>query len=96
MVIGTLALLWYFVMAAVMGAGQRLWREPEETKSFRTGGISMSVHMSVCPSPPGAPQRLAQASQGTDGWTDLWTYRFPLFCRTLPLPVPSGAAALLT
>ena len=65
MVIGTLALLWYFVMVAVMGAGQRLRREPEETKSCRTGGICTSVRpsvrpsvrMSVCPpvspSPPG-------------------------------------------
>ena len=74
MVIGTLALLLYFVMVAVMGAGQRLRREPEETKSCRTGGICTSVRpsvrpsvrMSVCPpvSPsPQAPQRLTQAPQ---------------------------------
>ena len=70
MVIGTLALLWYFVMVAVMGAGQRLRREPEETKSCRTGGICTSVRpsvrtyvrLSVRPSPPQAPQRLAKAS----------------------------------
>ena len=41
MVIGTLALLWYFVMVAVMGAGQQLVREPEATKSCRTRGICM-------------------------------------------------------
>ena len=74
MVIGTLALLWYFVMVAVMGAGQRLRREPEETKSCRTGGICTSVRPSVRPSvrtyvcppvspSPQAPQRLTQAPQ---------------------------------
>ena len=50
MVSGTLALLWYFVMVAVMGAGQRLRREPEETKSCRTGGICPSVCPSLHPS----------------------------------------------
>ena len=41
--IGYLALLCVFVMVAVMWAGQRLRRKPEETKSFRTGGICTSI-----------------------------------------------------
>ena len=66
MVIGILALLWYFVMVAVMGAGQRLWREPEETKSCRIQGESVRpsirtyVRLSL---PPEALQRLTQATQ---------------------------------
>ena len=74
MVIGTLALLWYFVMVAVIGAEQWLRRELEELKSCRTGGICnpsiyLSIHPSIRPSiclsvpPPQAPQRLTQAPQ---------------------------------
>ena len=44
--------------------GQRLQRDPEEMKSCRIGGICPSVRLSIHPSPPEAPQRLAQASQG--------------------------------
>ena len=79
MVIGTLALLWYFVMVAVVGAGQRLRREPEETKSCRTGEICTSI----CTSGPeqggpalrdlGPPLRgLGQPlrGRGGDGCTD--------------------------
>ena len=61
MVIGTLALLWYFEMVAVMGAGQRFRREPKETKSCRTRRICTSIRQSL--PPPEAPQRLTQASQ---------------------------------
>ena len=41
MVIGTLALLLFFLRVAVMKAGQRPWREPEGTKSLRIQGESV-------------------------------------------------------
>ena len=45
--------------------GQQLWREPGETKSWGNLYVCTSVRLSVRPSvPPGAPQRLAKASQG--------------------------------
>ena len=67
MVIGTLALLWYFVLVAGMGAGQRLRREPEETKSCKRGGICTYIHPYVSPPPRGpseADPGLAEADPG--------------------------------
>ena len=61
MVIGTLALLWYFVMVAVMGAGQQLVREPEATKSCRTRGICMYGCMD------------RRMNGWMDGWMDVQT-----------------------
>ena len=77
MVIGTLALLWYFVMVAVMGAGQQLGREPEATKSCRTRGICMYGCM----------------DRRMDGWMDGCTDGHTDFPRSLSPPVPSGAVA---
>ena len=89
MVIGTPALLWYFVMLAVMWAGQWIRRESEETKSCRIGGIFMSicpsVHPSLHPSVPSPPG----PSEADPGHTDspcstglclLWFPPEPLPC----------------
>ena len=71
MVIGTLALLLYFVMVAVMGAGQRLWREPEEKKSCRIQVEYVRLSEPVLPA-QGQPLR-GLTGRGTDGQTDVRT-----------------------